>query len=96
MGMSEFPVQAKPNRHPHLHTARSGDIAQINDVAAFPAKPFAEPIADFTLRGSVVSADEEVVVARDERWLHHDLAIDRVESLHDAHIRELTLYTFAQ
>ena len=55
--VTEFSEQAQPDWHPHFHAARAGDIAQIDNIAAFPAEPFAEPTCDFALRGFAIAAD---------------------------------------
>lgn len=44
----------------------------------------------------VVAADEQIVVALHTRWSDHEVAVYRVQSLHDAHIGKFTLSLFAK
>jgi len=96
MRMTDLPVQAQPDGHPHFHAARTGDIAQIDDVLALPAEPFAQPAADLALRGSVVATDKQVVIARNERRVNPDFAVHGIERLHHSRNRKLTLNLLAE
>jgi hypothetical protein len=42
------------------------------------------------------AADKEVVIARQKRWLYHDLAVHRVERLYDSDVAELALNLFSE
>jgi hypothetical protein len=44
----------------------------------------------------VVAADKEVVIARQERSLYHDLAVHHVERLYDPHVGKLALNLFSE
>src|SRR5438034_4531867 len=56
MRMADFSVNAQPDGHPHLHPACASDVPKINDVAALPAEPFAEPTCNFSSRGFIIAA----------------------------------------
>jgi hypothetical protein len=72
MRMADDAPQAHPMSEEHFRAARVGDVAEVNDVARLPAKPFAEPVRDLALRRSVVAVDEEVVIAGHTRRSNHD------------------------
>ena len=94
--VAEFSEQAQPDWHPHFHAARAGDIAQIDDIDAFPAEPFAEPTRGFALRGFAIAADEQIVITRHDRWIYHERTIYGVQHFHDERIGEFPLDLFTQ
>src|SRR6266511_2626746 len=53
--------QADPQGDVHLHAARGGDVAEVDDV--LPPEPVAEETGDHVLRGGVVAGDERGVLA---------------------------------
>src|SRR5262249_25030724 len=75
---------------------RVGDVAKVDNVVGLPAEPFAEPVGDFAFGRRVVAADEQVVVARHTGRSNHDVAVHRIERLHDAYVREFPLHLFAE
>src|SRR6185436_16831672 len=85
----ECPEQSDPQRQVHLHSARGGDVAQVDDDA--PSKPVAEDCCDLCLCAGIVPAEKDVVLTGNEAWIHHHLCVDGVECLYDAHARELEL-----
>src|SRR5262245_3575090 len=96
MRMTDFPVEPQPERHPHFHAACAGDVTQVNDIAALPAEPFAEPSGNLALGLGGVAADEQVVVAWQDRGLNHKSAVDGAKGFDHQSVRELTLYLLSE
>src|SRR5215475_1339570 len=63
--------QSHPEGHHHFRATRSGDVANVDNVIRLPAEPIAEMSGDFPFRGSVVAANEQVVIARNTGGVDH-------------------------
>src|SRR5262245_11853726 len=88
--------QSQPKRHHHFRSTRSTDVANVENVIRFPTEPIAEVLSDLLLCGSIVSADEQIVIARNSGWLDHDVAIHGIECFDDPRLREISLDSFAK
>ena len=88
--------QSHPEGHHHFRATRSGDVANVDNVIRLPAEPIAEMSGDFPFRGSVVAANEQVVIARNTGGVDHNVAIYCIERFDDSRLRESFLDSFAE
>src|SRR4029453_13885443 len=58
--------EPQPERHQHFHPARSGDVAEIDDVLGVPAEPVGKKVNNFFFGHGVVATNEEIVIAGHE------------------------------